>query len=67
MERILVVDDDVEVQRAVRRTLEPAGYDIFTAADGGVAMDIFRATLPPACRSGSSLAGEVGSGPLQRH
>ncbi len=42
----MVVDDDVEVQRAVRRTLEPAGYDIVTAADGGVAMDIFRSTLP---------------------
>jgi two-component system alkaline phosphatase synthesis response regulator PhoP len=46
VERILVIDDDPEVQLAVRRTLEPAGYDIVTAADGGVAMDMFRATLP---------------------
>jgi DNA-binding response OmpR family regulator len=42
----LVIDDDAEVQRAVRRTLVPAGYEIVTAADGGIAMDIFRATQP---------------------
>jgi DNA-binding response OmpR family regulator len=42
----LVIDDDPEVQRAVRRTLEPAGYAVVTAAHGGIAMDIFRATVP---------------------
>jgi DNA-binding response OmpR family regulator len=46
VERILVIDDDPGVQRAVRRTLEPAGYDVVTAADGGIAMNIFRATAP---------------------
>jgi DNA-binding response OmpR family regulator len=46
VERILVIDDDPGVQRAVRRSLEPAGYDIVTAADGGIAMNIFRATAP---------------------
>jgi DNA-binding response OmpR family regulator len=30
----------------VRRTLEPAGYDVVTAVDGGIAMDLFRATAP---------------------
>ena len=46
MERILVIDDDLEIQRAVRRTLEPAGYEIVTAKDGGIAMEIFRTTEP---------------------
>jgi DNA-binding response OmpR family regulator len=46
VDRILVIDDDAEVQQAVRRTLEPAGYEIVTAANGGVAMGIFRATQP---------------------
>jgi two-component system alkaline phosphatase synthesis response regulator PhoP len=46
VERILVIDDDPGVQRALRRTLEPAGYDIVIAADGYIAMDVFRATLP---------------------
>jgi DNA-binding response OmpR family regulator len=46
VERILVIDDDLEIQRAVRRTLEPAGYEIVTAKDGGIAMEIFRTTEP---------------------
>jgi DNA-binding response OmpR family regulator len=46
MNRILVIDDDIVIQRTVRRTLEPAGYDIVSATDGSIAMDIFRATVP---------------------
>jgi DNA-binding response OmpR family regulator len=46
VDRILVIDDDEEVQQAVHRTLEPAGYEIVAAVDGGVAMEIFRATMP---------------------
>jgi DNA-binding response OmpR family regulator len=46
MNRILVIDDDIVIQRAVRRTLEPAGYDIVSATDGSIAMDIFRTTVP---------------------
>lgn len=46
MDRILVIDDDPEVQRAVRRTLEPAGYDVVTAVHGGIAMEIFRDAVP---------------------
>jgi DNA-binding response OmpR family regulator len=46
VEQILVIDGDVELQRAVRRTLEPAGYDIVTAADRSIAMETFRATMP---------------------
>jgi DNA-binding response OmpR family regulator len=42
----LVIDDDPKTQQAVRRTLEPAGYDVVSATDGGIAMDIFRATVP---------------------
>jgi len=46
VERILVIDDDPGVQTAVRRTLEPAGYDIVAAANGADAMDIFREADP---------------------
>lgn len=46
MERILVIDDDLAVQRALRRTFELAGFDVAVAADGAVAMETFRATLP---------------------
>jgi len=46
MERILVIEDDLAVQRALRRTFELAGYDVMAAADGAVAMETFRAMLP---------------------
>jgi DNA-binding response OmpR family regulator len=46
MERILVIEDDLAVQRALRRTFELAGFDVAVAADGAVAMETFRATLP---------------------
>src|SRR6516165_1639756 len=46
MERILVIEDDLAVQRALRRTFELAGFDVTAAADGAVALETFRATLP---------------------
>jgi len=46
MERILVIEDDLAVQRALRRTFELAGFDVTAAADGAVAMETFRAMLP---------------------
>ena len=46
MERILVIEDDLAVQRALRRTFELAGFDVTVAADGVVAMETFRAMLP---------------------
>ena len=44
MEKILVIEDDLAVQRALRRTFESAGFDVTIAADGAVAMETFRAT-----------------------
>jgi len=46
MERILVIEDDLAVQRALRRGFELAGFDVTTAADGALAMETFRATSP---------------------
>jgi DNA-binding response OmpR family regulator len=46
MEKILVIEDDLAVQRALRRTFESAGFDVTIAPDGTVAMETFRATLP---------------------
>lgn len=38
-ERILVVDDEEMVRSLLQRTLEKAGYDIITAANGQEALD----------------------------
>jgi two-component system, OmpR family, alkaline phosphatase synthesis response regulator PhoP len=46
MEKILVIEDDLAVQRALRRTFESAGFEVSIAPDGGVAMDVFRTTMP---------------------
>ena len=37
--RILVVDDEQAVLKLLRRTLEEAGYDVITAANGQEALD----------------------------
>src|ERR1700692_1955484 len=46
MDRVLAIEDDPAVQRALRRTFESAGLDITGARDGTSAMDVFRATSP---------------------
>jgi DNA-binding response OmpR family regulator len=46
MDRILVVEDDPTVQRMLRRTFEPAGFDVAIAGDGAVALERFRASIP---------------------
>ena len=46
MEKILVIEDDQAVQRALRRTFESAGFDVSIASDGTTAMETFRTTLP---------------------
>lgn len=46
MEKILVIEDDLAVQRALRRTFELAGFDVSIASDGATAMDIFRSASP---------------------
>ena len=46
MDKVLAIEDDPAVQRALRRTFETAGYDVTIAPDGTSAMDVFRATTP---------------------
>jgi CheY-like chemotaxis protein len=44
--RILVVDDEEDVQILVARILRDAGFDVDTASDGGQAIERFRAVRP---------------------
>ena len=44
MPRILVVDDDSNLRAAIRRMLEPLGFEIEEAANGRDAMKAFRAS-----------------------
>ncbi|MBN1994717.1 MAG: response regulator transcription factor [Anaerolineae bacterium] len=45
-QRILVVDDDLDIVRLVRAYLEKAGYQVLTAYDGKTAMHILRHDRP---------------------
>ncbi len=38
--RILVVDDEPDIRKIVRMTLETAGYDVLEAEDGGKAIEV---------------------------
>jgi two-component system alkaline phosphatase synthesis response regulator PhoP len=46
VDKVLVIEDDPAVQRALRRTFETAGFDVTIAPDGTSAMEVFRATTP---------------------
>ncbi len=46
--RILVVEDDPAVQKALRRLFETEGYSVETQSDGQSALDSFRASAPAA-------------------
>lgn len=46
MERLLVVEDDIAVQKAVRRTFESAGFEVVIVADGALAVEAFVSSSP---------------------
>src|SRR5437879_5585438 len=46
--RILVVEDDPAVQKALRRLFETEGYAVETQSDGKSAIDSFHASAPAA-------------------
>lgn len=41
MQRILIVEDDMDIQELLREFLKEAGYDVMAASDGIEAMDLF--------------------------
>jgi DNA-binding response OmpR family regulator len=60
MDRILVIDDDSSVQQMLRRTFEPAGFDVAVVGDGAVALERFRASIPQAVILDLLLPGKSG-------
>lgn len=47
-DRILVVEDDRAVQRALKRLFEAEGYAVVTASDGNAAVESFHTSVPSA-------------------
>lgn len=48
MEKILIIEDDRAVQKALRRLFESEGYGVDIKGDGKSALDAFRAAAPAA-------------------
>jgi len=48
MEKILIIEDDRAVQRALKRLFESEGYSVDIQGDGESALDAFRASAPAA-------------------
>jgi two-component system, OmpR family, alkaline phosphatase synthesis response regulator PhoP len=48
MERILIVDDDQAIQKALKRLFEAEGYEVEISGDGKSALEAFRAVSPTA-------------------
>jgi DNA-binding response OmpR family regulator len=46
MQRILVVEDDMQISRTLRDYLEVAGYDVTVVGDGSAAIASFRGDHP---------------------
>jgi len=45
-QKVLVVDDSAMARRALRRILEPAGYDVVEAEDGLIALERYALERP---------------------
>ena len=60
MEKILVIEDDAAVQRALQRTFESAGFEVALASDGTTAMETFRASTPRIVILDLRLPGKTG-------
>jgi two-component system NtrC family response regulator len=41
MHKILIIDDDTSLRRVLEYTLQEAGYELFTAADGAAGLSLF--------------------------
>jgi CheY-like chemotaxis protein len=46
MSKILVIDDDAVVRKALQHALEKAGYNVLEASDGAAGIEMAKASLP---------------------
>lgn len=58
--KVLVVDDEAQITRVLRRGLESAGYQVRIANDGRSGLDTFRAWLPDLVITDLSMPGYDG-------
>src|SRR4030088_494196 len=59
-ERILVIEDDRAVQKALKRLFEGEGFSVDIAGNGGAGLEMFRAAVPSVLVLDLSLPGTPG-------
>lgn len=59
-ERILVIEDDRAVQKALKRLFEAEGFTVDVAGNGAVGLEMFRAATPSVLVLDLSLPGTPG-------
>ena len=52
MKKILVVDDDLHIQKLYKEELEEEGYEVVVAGSGAKAMELFIQENPGPCYAG---------------
>jgi CheY-like chemotaxis protein len=60
--RILVIDDEVELQEILRDILSTAGHDVLVASDGGEGTDLYRRHRPDLVITDIFMPGKHGLG-----
>src|SRR5258708_8197562 len=66
LKKILVVDDEAQITRVLRRGLESAGFQVRIASDGRSGLESFRAWLPDLVITDLSMPGLDGLGLCER-
>ena len=59
-ERILVIEDDRAVQKALRRLFEGEGFQVDVAANGAEGLELFRGSVPSVVVLDLRLPGMLG-------
>lgn len=62
MKRILLVDDDDQVRRILRKRLERSGFEVLEAADGETALHLYRQSPTDAVVTDLVMPGKGGQG-----
>ncbi len=65
-ERILVIEDDRAVQKALKRLFEAEGFAVDIAGNGAAGLEMFRAVMPSVLVLDLSLPGTAGAGCVPR-
>lgn len=66
MARVLLIDDDPSIRRAIRRMLERAGHEVLDAGDGEAGIALFRRQAVDLVLTDMQMPGAGGAATMKR-